>query len=97
MCFRIKRVNKKLNRILFEKINTQTRYNESRIGEESSTEKIKQSKEFSINDYFPLKDTNAVEEFEKLLNNKTFTVPEVVNFIKSNFIFRVRSISYISN
>lgn len=79
------------------KINSQTRYNESGKGEENSTEKIKQSKEFSINDYFSLKDINAVEEFEKLLNNKTLTVPEVVSFIKSNFIFRVRSISYTNN
>lgn len=88
----------KLNRIIFEKINTQTKCNDkSGTDEKCSTEEIKQSKESLIHDYFPLKDINAVEEFEKLLKNKTFTILQVVSFVKSNFIFRLRSMSYTSN
>lgn len=89
----------KLNRIIFEKNNTQNKCSDkSGTDEKYSTGEIKQSKRSLIYDYFPLKDTNAVEEFEKLLKNKTFTVPQVViSFVKSNFIIRLRSMSYTSN
>lgn len=84
----------KLNRIIVKNINTQTKCHDKwGTDEKCSTEEIKQSKESLIYDYFPLKDTNAVEDFEKLLKNKTFTVLQVVSFVKSNFIFRLRSMS----
>lgn len=80
---------KKLNRILYQKSNIQTKYNDILETDEIClTKEIKQSKESLINDNFPLKDINAVAEFEKLLQNKTFTVSEVVGFVKSNCTFR---------
>ncbi|XP_071646639.1 uncharacterized protein [Temnothorax longispinosus] len=72
----------KLNKIIFEK-NTKTKCNDkSGTDQKCSTEEIKQAKGSLIYDYFPLKDINAVEEFEKLLKNKTFTVPQAQTLLQ---------------
>lgn len=82
-----------MNRILFEKNDTQTSNDKLGTNEEYSMEGRKQSKESIINDYFPFKEMNTIEEFEKLLNNETFTVLQVVSFVNSNYICSVRSMS----